>query len=443
MNLESIRQALCDLVEGGPGSGRYPAGSGKNPDAPVSRPRTNTANKNQGSNWIRRTTRVKLYKRDGWKCRYCAKRVTQGGPLKSRATLDHLDANHKNNEHNNLATVCYSCNSSRKNTSEEDFKKSIGLAAGLELGKETFMNFDTVKKFVDEFVESLFEGGPGSGRYPAGTGKSPTLDDNVGGEKLPKLKLRRGDFESARDKAELLTNKAKQENSYQSHKQAQRVHERASKVAELQGRNNESDYHSGQATDHRRTADAVRRAERDKAKEANQPPTAEPSSAEPSPTPLRTGLREPRSMPDDLPHELMKSAIRNSIASETAASLAREKEPTKEKPRSVADDKAGAEPHKHSHSEKADRIVDELKGNKKIRVVFNPNDNSIEIKGGNKQAHIRYRNQTSEDAEKIYDELGKRVGGKKSLTLAHTEPKAKSEARYRRKLAKFGFHDEG
>lgn len=45
------------------------------------------------------------------------------------------------------------------------------------------MDREQVKRLVDEVVESLLEGGPGSGRYPAGSGKNPTLDDNVGGGK--------------------------------------------------------------------------------------------------------------------------------------------------------------------------------------------------------------------------------------------------------------------
>lgn len=45
------------------------------------------------------------------------------------------------------------------------------------------MNKEQVRKIVDEVVESLLEGGPGSGRYPPGSGKNPTPEDNVGGGK--------------------------------------------------------------------------------------------------------------------------------------------------------------------------------------------------------------------------------------------------------------------
>lgn len=74
------------------------------------------ANKNQGSNWIRRTTRIRLYQRDAWSCGYCGALVSlDPEDIRRKATLDHVDCNHANNAHNNLLTCCYSCNSSRKN----------------------------------------------------------------------------------------------------------------------------------------------------------------------------------------------------------------------------------------------------------------------------------------------------------------------------------------
>lgn len=136
------------------------------------RARTSTANHNQGSNWIRRTTRIKLYQRDGWTCRYCGKRTTQGGPLKRRATLDHLDADHTNNAHDNLATVCYACNSRRQNKPQKEFLKSIGAQTGGayddelhprdKVGRFTFKNgkresydLDTLEQ-VAEVVDRFF-----------------------------------------------------------------------------------------------------------------------------------------------------------------------------------------------------------------------------------------------------------------------------------------------
>lgn len=41
------------------------------------------------------------------------------------------------------------------------------------------MDKEQVQQIVNEAVELFLEGGPGSGRYPAGSGKNPTLEDNV------------------------------------------------------------------------------------------------------------------------------------------------------------------------------------------------------------------------------------------------------------------------
>ena len=41
------------------------------------------------------------------------------------------------------------------------------------------MDKEQVRQIVNEAVELFLEGGPGSGRYPAGSGKNPTPEDNV------------------------------------------------------------------------------------------------------------------------------------------------------------------------------------------------------------------------------------------------------------------------
>jgi hypothetical protein len=46
------------------------------------------------------------------------------------------------------------------------------------------MDKQEIVKLVDEVVEGLMEGGPGSGRYPEGSGKHPDAEDNVGGTKM-------------------------------------------------------------------------------------------------------------------------------------------------------------------------------------------------------------------------------------------------------------------
>lgn len=41
------------------------------------------------------------------------------------------------------------------------------------------MDRDQIVKIVDEVVEGLLEGGPGSGRYPEGSGKHPDAENEV------------------------------------------------------------------------------------------------------------------------------------------------------------------------------------------------------------------------------------------------------------------------
>lgn len=41
------------------------------------------------------------------------------------------------------------------------------------------MNKEQIRKIVDEVVEGLMEGGPGSGRYPAGSGKNPRSEEDT------------------------------------------------------------------------------------------------------------------------------------------------------------------------------------------------------------------------------------------------------------------------
>jgi 5-methylcytosine-specific restriction endonuclease McrA len=67
------------------------------------------------SQWIRTTTRQKIYQRDGLKCQYCGSNDC--------LSLDHVNprANGVDNRANNLITACISCNSRKKDTSIFDF----------------------------------------------------------------------------------------------------------------------------------------------------------------------------------------------------------------------------------------------------------------------------------------------------------------------------------
>lgn len=63
--------------------------------------------KNQGSNWIAKSTRFAIYNRDGFRCVYCNAPVKIG-----TATLDHVVAreNGGSNRADNLLTSCKDCN---------------------------------------------------------------------------------------------------------------------------------------------------------------------------------------------------------------------------------------------------------------------------------------------------------------------------------------------
>ena len=71
--------------------------------------------RNQGMNWIRLSTRLAIYHRDGFACVYCgegAERVGRGLPL------DHVTACELggSNAPSNLVTACLSCNSSKQDS---------------------------------------------------------------------------------------------------------------------------------------------------------------------------------------------------------------------------------------------------------------------------------------------------------------------------------------
>ena len=68
--------------------------------------------RNQGSKWIRRSTRLAIYSRVGFCCCYCGATAEEGAFL----TLDHVLACELNgsNDPTNLVTACLSCNSAKR-----------------------------------------------------------------------------------------------------------------------------------------------------------------------------------------------------------------------------------------------------------------------------------------------------------------------------------------
>jgi len=78
---------------------------------------------NHGSKWIRQTTRLAIYLRDGMACAYCGASLESGAEL----SLDHLTPYSKGGSHHpsNLVTCCGHCNSSRGNRSVPAFCRAV------------------------------------------------------------------------------------------------------------------------------------------------------------------------------------------------------------------------------------------------------------------------------------------------------------------------------
>jgi len=85
-------------------------------------------------NWIRQSSRLAVYLRDGLACAYCGAAVEDGATL----SLDHLVPRSRGGNHRvtNLVTCCKRCNSSRGNRSVRAFCRAVaeylghGIVAG-------------------------------------------------------------------------------------------------------------------------------------------------------------------------------------------------------------------------------------------------------------------------------------------------------------------------
>jgi hypothetical protein len=75
-------------------------------------------------NWVRQTTRLAIYLRDGMACAYCGDTTEDG----ARLSLDHLKPHSHGGGNNpaNLVTCCTRCNSARGNRSVRSFCRSVG-----------------------------------------------------------------------------------------------------------------------------------------------------------------------------------------------------------------------------------------------------------------------------------------------------------------------------
>ena len=77
----------------------------------------------RGMNWVRQSTRLAIYLRDGLSCCYCGASVEDGATL----SLDHVKPHSKGggNEATNLVTCCKRCNSSRADRPMRTFARAV------------------------------------------------------------------------------------------------------------------------------------------------------------------------------------------------------------------------------------------------------------------------------------------------------------------------------
>ncbi len=109
----------------------------------------NAGNKGQGSKWISKKTRHRIYARDGWRCVWCGCgvycqtkaagqefKITYGPNFGScLATLDHVipRALHGTNQVSNLITSCMKCNRDRGDDTAEEYARKQWREGNAEL----------------------------------------------------------------------------------------------------------------------------------------------------------------------------------------------------------------------------------------------------------------------------------------------------------------------
>ena len=91
--------------------------------------------RNQGSKWIRRSTRLAIYHRDNDRCVYCG--------AAADLTLDHVIAceltDKPDNSPTNLVTACLACNSAKRHLTLRGWTAYLRAARGFAAAETTAM----------------------------------------------------------------------------------------------------------------------------------------------------------------------------------------------------------------------------------------------------------------------------------------------------------------
>lgn len=96
----------------------------------------------KGMNWIRQSSRLAVYLRDGLACCYCGDSVENGAQL----TLDHVKPHDLGgtNEITNLVTCCHRCNCSRGKRTVASFAVAVA----------SYINHDVKSKDIVKHVKA-------------------------------------------------------------------------------------------------------------------------------------------------------------------------------------------------------------------------------------------------------------------------------------------------